>query len=166
MVSQLCLVCGSMLKCQTLCLGARPRYSLVLVLVVVVVVVVVVVLLLLLLLLLPLPFLLLPLPFLLLLLFFLSHFGVNTSFISIKKNNNLYYIPFKPNFKMSLIYRDNKFVTYLALHSTGTVTNLLPTLHKRRMALIYIKIKMAHLTGAFFYFLVIVFFFSANCLVV
>ena len=29
MVSQLCLMCGSTLNCQTLCLGARPRYSLV-----------------------------------------------------------------------------------------------------------------------------------------
>ena len=29
MVSQLCLLCGSTLNCQTLCLGARPRYSLV-----------------------------------------------------------------------------------------------------------------------------------------
>ena len=29
MVSQLCLMCGSTLNCQTLCLGARPRYNLV-----------------------------------------------------------------------------------------------------------------------------------------
>ena len=29
MVSQLCLMRGSTLNCQTLCLGARPRYSLV-----------------------------------------------------------------------------------------------------------------------------------------
>ena len=29
MVSQLCLMCGSTLNCQTLCLEARPRYSLV-----------------------------------------------------------------------------------------------------------------------------------------
>ena len=29
MVSQLCLMCGSLLNCQTLCLGARPRYNLV-----------------------------------------------------------------------------------------------------------------------------------------
>ena len=29
MVSKLCLMCGSTLNCQTLCLGARPRYSLV-----------------------------------------------------------------------------------------------------------------------------------------
>ena len=29
MVSQLCLMCGSMKNCQTLCLGARLRYSLV-----------------------------------------------------------------------------------------------------------------------------------------
>ena len=29
MVSQLCLMCGSTLNCQTLCLGARPWYSLV-----------------------------------------------------------------------------------------------------------------------------------------
>ena len=29
MVSQLCLKCGSTLNCQTLCLGARPRYKLV-----------------------------------------------------------------------------------------------------------------------------------------
>ena len=29
MVSQLCLMCGSTLNCQTLCPGARPRYSLV-----------------------------------------------------------------------------------------------------------------------------------------
>ena len=29
MVSQLCLMCGSTLNCQTLCLGARSRYSLV-----------------------------------------------------------------------------------------------------------------------------------------
>ena len=29
MVSQLCLMCGSTLNCQTLCLGVRPRYSLV-----------------------------------------------------------------------------------------------------------------------------------------
>ena len=29
MVSQLCLMCGSMLNCQTLCLEARPRYNLV-----------------------------------------------------------------------------------------------------------------------------------------
>ena len=29
MVSQLCLMCDSTLNCQTLCLGARPRYSLV-----------------------------------------------------------------------------------------------------------------------------------------
>ena len=28
MVSQLCLMCGSTLNCQTLCLGARPRYNL------------------------------------------------------------------------------------------------------------------------------------------
>ena len=28
MVSQLCLVCGRTLNCQTLCLGARPRYNL------------------------------------------------------------------------------------------------------------------------------------------
>ena len=28
MVSELCLMCGSTLNCQTLCLGARPRYSL------------------------------------------------------------------------------------------------------------------------------------------
>ena len=29
MVSQLCLMCGSTQNCQTLCLGARPRYGLV-----------------------------------------------------------------------------------------------------------------------------------------
>ena len=29
MVFQLCLMCGSTLNCQTLCLGARPRYNLV-----------------------------------------------------------------------------------------------------------------------------------------
>ena len=29
MVSQLCLKCGSTLNCQMLCLGARPRYNLV-----------------------------------------------------------------------------------------------------------------------------------------
>ena len=29
MVSQLCLLCGSTLNCQTLCLGARPQYKLV-----------------------------------------------------------------------------------------------------------------------------------------
>ena len=29
MVSQLCLMCGSTKNCQTLCLGARPQYSLV-----------------------------------------------------------------------------------------------------------------------------------------
>ena len=29
MVSQLCLMCGSTKNCQTLCLGARPRYNLV-----------------------------------------------------------------------------------------------------------------------------------------
>ena len=29
MVSQLCLMCGSTLNCQTLCLGARQRYNLV-----------------------------------------------------------------------------------------------------------------------------------------
>ena len=29
MVSQLCLMCGSTLNCQTLCLGARPLYNLV-----------------------------------------------------------------------------------------------------------------------------------------
>ena len=29
MASQLCLMCGSTANCQTLCLGARPRYSLV-----------------------------------------------------------------------------------------------------------------------------------------
>ena len=29
LVSQLCLMCGSTLNCQTLCLAARPRYSLV-----------------------------------------------------------------------------------------------------------------------------------------
>ena len=29
MVSQLCLLCGSTYNCQTLCLGARPRYNLV-----------------------------------------------------------------------------------------------------------------------------------------
>ena len=29
MVSQLCFMCDSMLNCQTLCLGARPRYNLV-----------------------------------------------------------------------------------------------------------------------------------------
>ena len=29
MVSQLCLMCGHTYNCQTLCLGARPRYSLV-----------------------------------------------------------------------------------------------------------------------------------------
>ena len=29
MVSQLCLMCGSTLNCQTLCLGTRPRYNLV-----------------------------------------------------------------------------------------------------------------------------------------
>ena len=29
MVSQLCLMCGSTQNCQTLCLGARPRYNLV-----------------------------------------------------------------------------------------------------------------------------------------
>ena len=29
MVSQLCLMCGSTLNCQTLFLGARPRYNLV-----------------------------------------------------------------------------------------------------------------------------------------
>ena len=29
MVSQLCLMCGSTKICQTLCLGARPRYNLV-----------------------------------------------------------------------------------------------------------------------------------------
>ena len=29
MVSQLCVMCGSTLNCQTLCLGARPRYNLV-----------------------------------------------------------------------------------------------------------------------------------------
>ena len=28
-VYQLCLICGSTLNCQTLCLGARPRYNLV-----------------------------------------------------------------------------------------------------------------------------------------
>ena len=29
MVSQLCLMCGRTLNCQTICLGARPRYNLV-----------------------------------------------------------------------------------------------------------------------------------------
>ena len=29
MVSQLCLMCGSKLNCLMLCLGARPRYNLV-----------------------------------------------------------------------------------------------------------------------------------------
>ena len=29
MVSELCLMCGSTKNCQTLCLGVRPRYSLV-----------------------------------------------------------------------------------------------------------------------------------------
>ena len=29
MVSQLCLMCGSTSNCQTICLGARPRYMLV-----------------------------------------------------------------------------------------------------------------------------------------
>ena len=29
MVSQLCLICGSTYNCQKFCLGARPRYNLV-----------------------------------------------------------------------------------------------------------------------------------------